>query len=165
MKNHQKFKKSLKRVCLCLVTGVVAVGVSSNCIWAISPLHWKGAHHSPRDAKHKGKFKQTPMSGSINHELLTTSGSYSPLPPSCTALKGIFYQLHSARTTISMKAPCVALAHCQTRLDFISFHHQSPRTWLLIMASLTGHCTVWRWNFTFPSRTPQVGHGICFIFV
>lgn len=45
-------------------------------------------------------------------------------PHLAAALKGLFYQVHSARTTISMKAPCVALAHCQTWLNFISFHHQ-----------------------------------------
>lgn len=75
MKNHQKFKTALKWICLCLVTVAVAVGVSSNYIWPIAPLHWKGAHHSPRDAKHKGAYFNLPISGSINHDLLTTFGS------------------------------------------------------------------------------------------
>lgn len=120
MKSHQKLKTALKRICLCLVTVEVAVGVSSNYIWPIAPLHWKGAHHNPRDAKHKGVYLNLSISGSINHDdLLTTSGSHLN-----AALKGLFYQFHSASTTISMKTPCVALAHCQTWLQLISFQHQ-----------------------------------------
>lgn len=125
VKNHQKFKTALKRVCLCLVTVVVAVGISSNCIWPISPLYWKGAHHSPRDAKHKGKYKQTPISGSINHELLTTFGSHSPLPPSCcnsegSLLSGPFSQDHHLHES--------TLCGTGSPLDVARFHFiPSPR--------------------------------------
>lgn len=45
-------------------------------------------------------------------------------PQLAAALKGLFYQVHSARITISTKAPCVALARCQTWLHLVSFHHQ-----------------------------------------
>lgn len=48
-------------------------------------------------------------------------------PPLAAALKSLFYQVHSASTRMPMKAPCVALAHCQTWLQFISFQlKQSP---------------------------------------
>lgn len=105
VKSHQKLKKALKRICLCLVIMVVAVGVSSNCIWPMSSLYWKGAHHSPRDAKYEGKFEHTPISSSINHKLPTTFRCRFPLPYLAAIQKGLFYQVRLARTIVSMKAP------------------------------------------------------------
>lgn len=61
----------------------------------------KRSSSQSKSAKHKGAYLNLSISASINHDLLTTSGSHFPFPPSCCSpeeplLSGAFSQHQDA---------------------------------------------------------------------